>query len=126
MDEGAVAQKEYEKYAEWCEDTSRNLQYEIKTGKATKEELEATIEKMTAKIDTATTKIEKLSASIATATKELKKAGAVREEEHEDWEHEHHEEELMISALDRSEADIEKEIQQAGGAAMLQTKNADN
>ena len=27
MDEGVVAQKEYEKYAEWCEDTSRNLQY---------------------------------------------------------------------------------------------------
>merc|ERR1719161_2098704 len=60
MDEGAVAQKEYEKYAEWCEDTSRNLQYEIKTGKATMEELQATIEKMTAKIETENTKIEKL------------------------------------------------------------------
>merc|ERR1719364_246656 len=67
MDEGTVAQKEYEKYADWCEDTSKNLQYEIKTGKATKAELEATIEKMTANIETEDSEIEKAAADIATA-----------------------------------------------------------
>merc|ERR1719379_1763902 len=85
MEEGTVAQEEYKKYAEWCEDTSRNLQYETKTGAATKEELEATVTKMTAKIEVSESKIEKLSAAIATATKELKKAGEVREVEHDDF-----------------------------------------
>merc|ERR1719482_2585079 len=74
MEEGKVAQTEYEKYAGWCEDTSKNLQYEIKTGKATKAELEATIEKMTANIEAEDSKIEKLAADIATAQSDLKKA----------------------------------------------------
>merc|ERR1719281_1379184 len=78
MDEGTVAQTEYEKYAAWCEDTSKNLQYEIKTGKATKAELEATIEKMTANIEAENSKIEQLAADIATAQSDLKKATEVR------------------------------------------------
>merc|ERR1719487_1491887 len=83
MEEGAAAQTEYEKYAGWCEDTSKNLQYEIKTGKATKAELEATIEKMTANIAAEDAEIEKLAADIAAAEKDLKKATAVRGEEHD-------------------------------------------
>merc|ERR1719159_537832 len=78
MEEGTVAQTEYEKYAEWCEDTSKNLEYEIKTGKATKADLEATIEKMTANIEAEDAEIEKLAADIATAEKDLKKATEVR------------------------------------------------
>merc|ERR1719456_933156 len=100
MDEGAVAQKEYEKYAEWCEDTSKNLQYEIKTGKATKEELEATIEKMTANIEVEDSKIEKLAAAIASATKDLKKATEVRHTEHDDNIEEIHEDTDIIHALE--------------------------
>jgi predicted RNase H-like nuclease (RuvC/YqgF family) len=123
MDEGAVAQKEYETYAEWCEDTSKNLQYEIKTGKATKAELEATIEKMTANIEASDSEIERLSAEIATAEKDLKKAMAVRGEEHKDYLTEHAEEEETISMMEHAEHDIEKEMQH-GGAAMLQTKKA--
>merc|ERR1719482_1581877 len=92
MEEGAAAQTEYEKYAAWCEDTSKNLQYEIKTGKATKEDLEATIEKMTANIETEDSKIEKLTADIATAQMDLKKATEVRTEEHKDFVEEHEEE----------------------------------
>merc|ERR1719378_39242 len=80
MEEGTVAQQEYEKYAEWCEDTSKNLQYEIKTGKATKAELEATITKMTANIETEDSKIEQLAADVAAAQMDLKKATEVREE----------------------------------------------
>merc|ERR1719390_541628 len=43
--EGEVAQKIYDEFAEWCEETSKNLQFEIKTGKAQAEELTSTIEK---------------------------------------------------------------------------------
>merc|ERR1719473_1927949 len=32
--EGEVAQKIYDEFAEWCEEESKNLQFEIKTGKA--------------------------------------------------------------------------------------------
>merc|ERR1719198_2020611 len=45
--EGEEAQKAYDEHAEWCEDKSTNLGFEIKTGKANVEELKATIEKET-------------------------------------------------------------------------------
>merc|ERR1712072_858115 len=35
--------KEYDEFSEWCEEQSKNLQFEIKTGKSTVEELKATI-----------------------------------------------------------------------------------
>jgi len=43
--EGEVSQKEYEEYSEWCEDRSKELGFEIKTGKSTSEELKASIVK---------------------------------------------------------------------------------
>merc|ERR1719298_102971 len=48
--EGKDAQKEYDEYAEFCEDRSTNLGFEIKTGKANVAELKATIEEETATI----------------------------------------------------------------------------
>merc|ERR1719353_2536146 len=110
MEEGKVAQTEYVKYADWCEDTSKNLQYEIKTGKATKADLEATIEKMTANIAAADSKIEKLVATIASATKDLKKATAVRETEHDDNVADIKEDGEMITALEGAEHDIQEEM----------------
>merc|ERR1719460_2181479 len=67
--EGEVAQKEYDEFAEWCEEESKNLQFEIKTGKAEAEELTATIDKQTSDIKALDEKIEELSAAIATAEK---------------------------------------------------------
>merc|ERR1719482_1347122 len=81
IEEGKTAQSEYDEYAEWCEDTSKDLMYEIKTGKATVEELTATITEESANIEAADTKIEELVASIATAEKELAEATAIREKE---------------------------------------------
>ena len=43
-------QKTYDEFAEWCEDRSKDLQFEIKTGKGNKADLEATIQKETANI----------------------------------------------------------------------------
>jgi hypothetical protein len=31
--EGEASQKTYEEFSEWCEDTSKNLQFEIKTAR---------------------------------------------------------------------------------------------
>merc|ERR1719335_1301864 len=65
--EGNDAQKEYDSYAEWCEDRSTKLGFEIKTGKSEKAELEATIEEETSTIGALDTKIEELSNDIKTA-----------------------------------------------------------
>merc|ERR1719482_2379581 len=72
IEEGKTAQSEYDEYAEWCEVTSKDLMYEIKTGKATVEELSSTISKESANIEAADTKIEELVAAIAKAESDLK------------------------------------------------------
>merc|ERR1719443_2331704 len=48
--EGQAAQKTYDEFAEWCEDEAKNLQFEIKTGKAEAEDLGAVIEKASSDI----------------------------------------------------------------------------
>merc|ERR1719183_1500018 len=78
QEEGKATQSEYEEYSEWCEDTSKDLQYEIKTGKAQVADLTATIEKMTAEIEAAETKIEELVASITSNEKDLSEATETR------------------------------------------------
>merc|ERR1719454_2539192 len=72
--EGEVAQKEYDEFSEWCEEQSKNLQFEIKTGKSTVEELKATIESETSKIVELGTEIEKLADEIAKDEADLKAA----------------------------------------------------
>merc|ERR1719199_1283761 len=79
--EGEDAQKEYDEYSEWCEDRSTQLGFEIKTGKAEKAELEATIEEETSTIGELETKIEDLSNTIKTAESDLDAATKIREKE---------------------------------------------
>merc|ERR1719298_89462 len=80
--EGEAAQKVYDEFSEWCEEESKNLQYEIKTAKAEAEELTATIDKATADIKALDEKIEELSAAIATDEADLKAATEIRDKEH--------------------------------------------
>merc|ERR1719298_134141 len=79
--EGQDAQKVYDEYAEFCEDRSTNLGFEIKTGKANVAELKATIEEETATIGALETKIEELSNDIKTDEADLKAATDIREKE---------------------------------------------
>merc|ERR1719238_560358 len=120
--EGEVAQKEYDEFSEWCEEQSKNLQFDIKTGKATVEELKATIESETAKIAELTTEIEELAADISKDEAELKAATDVRAKENADFVAE--EKELLdtIDTLSRALQILEREM--AKGASMVQLKNA--
>merc|ERR1719199_1485989 len=59
--EGEEAQKTYDAFSEWCEDRSKNVGFEIKTGKAEVEDLSAAIEKSASQISAFGTKIEELS-----------------------------------------------------------------
>merc|ERR1719449_522453 len=70
--EGEEAQKVYKEFAEWCEDESKNLRFEIKTAKAEAEDQKAVIEKASADIEAEETKIEELSGTIATDEADLK------------------------------------------------------
>merc|ERR1719261_966639 len=72
--EGEAAQKVYDEFAEWCEEESKNLQFEIKTAKSTIEDLTSVIDKAVADIKAGTDKIEDLSKKIAQAEKDLEDA----------------------------------------------------
>merc|ERR1719478_1834777 len=122
--EGETAQKIYDEFAEWCEEESKNLQFEIKTGKAQKEDLEATIAKAEADIKSADEKIEELAASIATDEADLKAATEIRDKEHADFLAEEADLVDVVDTLERATAIIEREM--AKNPAFLQVQNAKN
>jgi peptidoglycan hydrolase CwlO-like protein len=123
--EGEAAQKIYDEFAEWCEDESKNLQFEIKTGKAQAEELTATIEKAVSDIKAGEEKIEELAKKIAQAESDLKAATEIREKEHGDFLAIEAELVDTVDALERAIGILEREMAKTGGA-FLQVKNADS
>jgi len=122
--EGQESQKTYDEFAEWCEDRSKDLQFEIKTGKTNKADLEATIQKETANTDALTAKIDDLAADIAVDEAELNTATALREKENTAFVAEEAELKSVIDMIQRAVAILEKEM--GGGASMMQLKNARN
>merc|ERR1719169_399394 len=81
LGEGKDAQRVYDEFAEFCEDRSRELGFEIKTGKGEVQSLEATIAKESATIDSLNAKIEELSAALAVDEADLKAATTIRDKE---------------------------------------------
>jgi len=120
--EGEEAQKTYDEFSEWCEDRSRNIAFEIKTGKSNVAELGATIEKETASSSALSTKIEELSGSIATDEADLAAATKIRGEEAADFAAEEKELTEVIGMLERATAILEREMKK-GSASMMQLKN---
>merc|ERR1719440_96485 len=120
--EGDEAQKVYEEFSEWCEDQSKDLHFAIKTEKAEIDELNGVIEKETANAEELNAKIEDLASSIASNEADLKAATEIRDKEHADFSAEEKELTTVIDMLKRAHGIIEKEM--AGGASMLQLKNA--
>merc|ERR1712087_33453 len=101
LDEGKQAQKTYEDFAEFCEERSKDLGFEIKTGKAEAAELDATISKENAAIGAFNAKIEELTAAIATDEADLKAATEIRNKENADFVAEEKELTEIISMLQR-------------------------
>merc|ERR1719456_1963452 len=120
--EGEAAQKTYDEFSEWCEDRSKNVGFEIKTGKSEIEDLKATIEKETSTISALGTKIEELSGSIATNEADLAAATKIRNEEAADFAAEEKETTEVISMLERAIAILGREMKK-GGASMMQLQN---
>jgi len=122
--EGEVVQKEYAEFAEFCEERSRNIGFEIKTGEAEVEELKAAIAEESASIGSFAIKVEELAGSIANDQADLKAATEIRDKEASAFAAE--EKELMetIDMLQRASGILEREMQ--GGASMMQLKNVGN
>jgi len=119
--EGAAAQKEYDEYAEWCEDRSRNVDFEIRTGVGNVEDLKAHIDEQKATQSELNTKIEELGGDIASDAADLKAATGVRATEAADFAAEEKESSEVISTLERAIRILTREAQ--SGASMLQSKN---
>merc|ERR1719313_1222193 len=122
--EGNDAQKVYDEFAEFCEDRSKELGFEIKTGKAEVKELEAAIADEAAKQASLNAKIEEVSAAIATDEQDLKAAGEIRAKEQAAFEAEEKELVDVIGTLERAIGILEKELSK--GASMMQLKSATN
>jgi len=121
--EGKEAHKVYAETAEWCEERSKNLQYEIKTAKADVESLKATIEEEDATVASLSAKVDELAASIAAAESDLKAATAVRSKEAKVFAAQEAELTEVTDSLQRAIGLIEKEMQK-GGASMMQLQSA--
>ena len=115
----------YEEFAEFCEHRSKDLQYEIKTGKDEKAELEATIAKEDAKSGALGEKIDELAGAIATDEGDLKKATEIREKEFADFSAEEKELMEVIDMIKRAIGILEREMAKSG-AAMVQLKNSNS
>jgi chromosome segregation ATPase len=120
--EGTDAQKVYEEFSEFCEDRSRELGFEIKTGKGEVKDLEAAIEHESAVIDSLNAKIEELAGEISVDEADLKAATEIRDKEKLEFEVEEKELLDVISTLERAIGIIEKEM--SSGASMMQLQRA--
>merc|ERR1719330_1958400 len=112
---------EYDAYAAWCEECSRNLGFEIQTGTSESEGLTAAIAADTATLTSLASKADDLRAAIATGEQDLKAAGTIRAKEAADFAAE--EKELMetIDVLARASTILER---QAGGSSLAQLSRA--
>jgi DNA repair exonuclease SbcCD ATPase subunit len=123
--EGETAQKLYDEFAEFCEDRSEEVTYDIKRGKSTVLELKAAMAEELSLIESFDAKIGDLAASIGTDEADLKAATKIREKEAGDFAGEEKQLLEMIDTLSRAIAILQREMAK-GGASMMQLKNAGN
>jgi len=83
--EGEAEEKAFKEFFEWCDDASRNTDFELKTAKDKKEKLEAAIGQAVGDAEASAAKIEELAGSVATSEAELKSANEIREKESSDF-----------------------------------------
>jgi len=118
--EGATTM--YDEFAEWCEDNSKDLGFEIKTGQGEVEQLQAEIVELTATIDACATKVEVLTGEITVDEADLKAATEIREKEAAAFQAEEKELAEIVDTIERAIAILEREMKK--GASMLQLQNA--
>jgi len=122
IQEGESAQKLYVQTSDFCADRSRQLHFEIKTGKEQVGGLKAVIEKATTDNSAYEDQIPNLAAGSSDTELELKEARDIRAKEAADFAVEEQELSRNVDTLRRASAIIEREMQ--GGASMAQLQSA--
>jgi len=112
--EGEAEAKLYEEFTDFCNDESKETQFEIKTGKGASERASAAIADETAKIGAAEAKIDELSTTIATNEKDLGAATEIREKEHADFVKMDADLAETVDMLTRAIGIIERELAKTG------------
>merc|ERR1719316_1224053 len=97
--DGEAAQKTYSEFSELCEERSKQLGFDVKTGESDASDLQATIDKAVADSESFKAKIEELSSAIATAEADLKEATEIRAKEAADFAAEEKDSETTIHEL---------------------------
>jgi len=120
--DGEEAHKVYAQLEELCGDRSKELAFQIKTGKSQAAELQASILKQESLLSSHNAKIEELTTSIAGDEADLKSASEIRAKEAADFATEEKELSEVIDMLERSINVLEREMRK--GESMLQTKTA--
>jgi chromosome segregation ATPase len=109
-DDGVREDKAYHEYFEWCDESSHQKMFEIKTYTLEEEKLESTITKAESDIEAASAKIDDLAGKIGQGQKELKDATEIRHKEAEEFKEAEGELVESIDALGRAIGVIEKEM----------------
>jgi chromosome segregation ATPase len=108
--EGEAEAKAFKEFFEWCDSSSQEINFEIKTAKKQKGKLEAKIGELTSDIEVGDSKIEELAAAISTNEGELKDATAVRDKEASDFAAAEKELVETVDTLDRAISIISTEM----------------
>jgi chromosome segregation ATPase len=116
--EGAAAQKAFEEYSEWCEDGSKNLDYEIKTGKNEIADLTANIDQQSANANSLSNKVDELAASLTADNADLEAATQIRKKEAADFAAEEKELVEIKDTLERAIGLLEREMKKRGASAL--------
>jgi hypothetical protein len=126
--EGEAEAKAFKEFFEWCDDASKNTNFEIKTATDKAAKLTAQIGELESDITVGTSKIEDLSAAISTADAELKEASSVRAKAAADFAASEKELMATVDTLERATGILQKEMSKGGAAALAQidTNNMQN
>lgn len=115
---GEEEQKAYEDFFAWCDDSTHQKEYEIKTATKQKNKLEAAIAEASSDIEDSNTQITQLAADISSEEGKLKTATELREREKEEFEASERELMSSVDMLNRAIGVLEKESEQ--GASFVQ------
>jgi len=119
VSDGEVEQKQFEEFAEWCEDQAKERQFEIKTGKGQAASLKATIEKASADIEASNSRVGDLSQNIGANQADLKAATEIRAKENGTFKAEEKELVETVDTLRRAQQVLSRQLQKGQSFAQL-------
>jgi hypothetical protein len=121
--DGENEEKAYREYFEWCDDTSKEKQNELKAANAQKGKLEASIDELASEVEVCDTKIAELVEAISANSKDLAAAEKIRAEETGVFSKNDAELEEVVATLGKAISVLEKQLA-SGSASFAQLSSS--